>query len=400
MCSILIKFVNRILYMSGYPFFIIMFLLIGCTKQEKQTTITTPVEKVYSLDKLIVGADLSYANILQNKGAKYKEQGQIKDVYSIFKNRGCNMIRLRLWNEPSWQNNLFGSERTSDIVDVEKSMQKAKSLDIAVLLDFHYSDNWADPSKQVVPAKWKNLSLNDLKDSIYQYTFVTLDRLVKKNLMPEYVQLGNEVNNGMCHPIGKIINNNFASFHVLLTAAISAVEDVNKKHNVEIKKILHVAQLHEADYALNGLFSIKTLDVDFIGVSHYYLWAKINDLIKITEKIAEIRKKFGKEIFVMEAAFPWTTQSFDQYNNIFSGEKTVVGYPFNKEGQKKYMIDLVQAIIDGGGKGIVYWGGEWISTPAFKDQWGTGSSWENAALFDFNGEVLPSFDYMSHKYKF
>ncbi|MFM2392908.1 MAG: hypothetical protein RLZZ546_890, partial [Bacteroidota bacterium] len=136
------------------------------------------------------------------------------------------------------------------------------------------------------------------------------------------------------------------------------------------------------------------------GISHYYLWGEINDFKKISEKITEFKSKYQKELFVMETSFPWTTQNFDTYNNIFPGNKIVDGYTFTKEGQKKYMIDLTQAIIDGGGKGLVYWGAEWVSTPQFKDQWGVGSSWENTTLFDFTGEALPAFDYMSYKYKF
>jgi arabinogalactan endo-1,4-beta-galactosidase len=102
---------------------------------------------------------------------------------------------------------------------------------------------------------------------------------------------------------------------------------------------------------------------------------------------------------ILETAYPWTTDQHDQYNNHFGNETPLAGYPFSVEGQKALLTDLTQEIMDGGGSGIIYWEPAWISVPDLKDQWGTGSAWENNTLFDFEGNVIQSLDYMSHDYE-
>ena len=102
---------------------------------------------------------------------------------------------------------------------------------------------------------------------------------------------------------------------------------------------------------------------------------------------------------IMETAYPWTMENADSYANIFGTSSLVQGYPATPEGQKDYLIELTQKVIAGGGKGIFYWEPAWI-TSQLKDKWGTGSSWENNAFFDFNGNALPAFDFMTYKYDF
>ena len=101
---------------------------------------------------------------------------------------------------------------------------------------------------------------------------------------------------------------------------------------------------------------------------------------------------------ILETAYPWTSEYADSYNNRFSSQTPLNGYPFTKEGQTKFMVDLCQFMLNAGGNGVMYWEPAWISSH-LKDLWGTGSSWENCTFFDFTRNALPSIDYMRYLYK-
>ncbi len=119
------------------------------------------------------GADLSYVNEMEDCGVVYKEQGQPKDVYQIFADHNCNLVRLRFWHTPSWYDALNAGKQYSNYSELRKSIIRAKAQGMSVLLDFHLSDNWSDPSHQVVPAAWLGVvdNLPLLKDSVYNYRY-------------------------------------------------------------------------------------------------------------------------------------------------------------------------------------------------------------------------------------
>ena len=145
------------------------------------------------------GADLSYVNEMEDCGLSYKQEGQDRDVYQIFNDFGANLVRYRLWHTPSWYDTLNSGQRYSDLEDVKKSIERAKAFNMEILLDFHLSDRWADPSNQLVPEAW--LAVVDdtalLGDSLHNYIYQTLASLSSENLCPEFVQLGNETNRGI-----------------------------------------------------------------------------------------------------------------------------------------------------------------------------------------------------------
>src|SRR5690606_28766117 len=129
----------------------------------------------------------------------------------------------RKFHNPAWQTALYGSVKYHEEKDVAKTIAEAKKNNMKVLLDLHYSDSWADPHKQETPQAWKNLPLNILKDSVYQYTYNYLQYLVSEDLIPEYIQIGNDTCPGMCHPAGRIEQNDFSAFCTLLAAESKAV---------------------------------------------------------------------------------------------------------------------------------------------------------------------------------
>jgi arabinogalactan endo-1,4-beta-galactosidase len=156
----------------------------------------------YSVDEFVMGVDLSYANQILDHGGTYRDSGAVESPYKIMSDYGANVIRLRLWHNPDWvRDEVYKDQNVplySGLVDVTESIQKAKENGMAVNLDFHYSDIWADPGTQEIPEAWQEITdLEVLKDSVYKYTKNTLQSLNDKELMPEFVQVGNETNCGM-----------------------------------------------------------------------------------------------------------------------------------------------------------------------------------------------------------
>ena len=356
-------------------------------------------KKFYRWDEFNMGVDLSYVNQIEDYGGVYRDSGQARDCLKILKDHGANTVRIRLWHTPTWVGNLNAGKLYYDLYGVEKMIRRAKDARLAVNLDIHYSDTWADPQKQETPAAWKDLSLNVLKDSVYNYTMTVLNYYKSKNLVPEMVQVGNETNNGMCWPVGKVNKNDFSNYAELLKSGIKAIRDFSKTSKIKPKVIIHEAQLQTAGWWMNGITNEGVKDYDIIGLSHYTKWSTVKTMQGVTDTISMLRKKYKKTVMIVETGYPWTTGNGDGYNNIFSANDTAPGYNISAEDQYRYLKDLTQAVINGGGKGIQYWEPAWI-TSKLNDGWGIGSSWDNVTLFDFTGNVLKGADYMCYPYKF
>ncbi|MEK7198738.1 MAG: glycosyl hydrolase 53 family protein, partial [Bacteroidota bacterium] len=177
------------------------------------------------------------------------------------------------------------------------------------------------------------------------------------------------------------------------------VRDFSLTAAVKPQIILHVAQLQDAGWWTKAITAAGVTDYDILGVSHYSKWSQVNTMQAITDSIRVLVSRYQKKVMVVETGYPWTGNNADSYNNLFSATDLVSGYPLSPDNQLVYMKDLVQAIINGGGKGVMYWEPEWISS-SMKDRWGTGSSWENMALFDFQGNTLPAMAFMRISYRF
>ena len=363
-------------------YLIIIFMLFGCKKTNSQLPNST--------NAIVLGGDLSYVNEVEDAGAKYQRNNSSVDPYALFAEKGCNLVRLRLWHTPS-------INRYSGLEDVKKSIRRAKASNMRVLLDFHYSDIWADPGRQNIPKAWSTITdLNVLGDSLYGYTLNTLLTLNKEGLLPEMVQVGNEINSEILQPEGKakpIIDWKRNVF--LLNKGIAAVREASSKSSKKIEVMLHIAQPENAikwfaDASANGIEPY-----DWIGISYYPLWStvKTKDLPYFINNLVTTHKK---QLMVVETAYPHTLANADPANNILDDKALVAGYPASPTGQKQYMIDLVKLIFQGGGAGVVYWEPAWISSSA-KTPWGQGSHWDNATFFDAanKNEALPVFDFFN-----
>jgi arabinogalactan endo-1,4-beta-galactosidase len=375
-----------------------LFLFAFSCNNSKET-VESPAIKYYQWNEFNMGVDLSYVNQIEDYGGVYKDSGKVKDCFQLLKDHGANTVRVRLWHTPTWIGNLNNGKLYYDLYGTEKTIRRAKEAGMAVSLDIHYSDRWADPQNQETPAAWAGLPLSILKDSVYNYALAVLNYYKSKNLTPELVQAGNETNNGMCWPAGKIVNNNFSSYAELLKSGIKAVRDFSANSIIKPKVIIHEAQLQTASWWMQGITNAGVTDYDIIGLSHYTKWSTVKTMQGVTDTIRKLVNTYGKTVMIVETGFPWTTGNADRYNNIFSAADTAAGYPISANDQLRYLKDLTQAIIDGGGKGIQYWEPAWI-TSKLNDSWNIGSGWDNVTLFDFTGNVLPGADYMRYRYKF
>lgn len=377
-----------------------LYLFSACKKNDKN--IETDSRVFYQTSQFVMGVDLSYINQILDFGGLYQDSLNTADPYEVFKKYGANVARFRLFHTPTWTKDLYapdGTQMYNDYSDVRYGIKRAKEAGMEICLDFHYSDTWADPGKQIIPKAWENLSLEVLRDSIYNYTYKILDNLGKDNLMPEYVQVGNEINPGFVLPQGNRWDGNTSNFVMLINAGIKGVKDAGLNSIIMPKIILHVAQPEHVLNWFDGLNDEGLSDFDIVGLSYYYIWSTVH-LNNISNYISEFRKELGKDVMVMETAYPWTTDNADNYPNIISVEKLLVpDYPASKKGQLDYMAKLTQEIIDGGGKGIFYWEPAWI-TSNLKTQWGQGSAWDCNTLFDFQGNVTEGMNYMTWPFKF
>lgn len=373
------------------PLVILAFLMLSTSCKK---------EDILGKTQFVMGADLSYVNQILEHGGVYRDNGQVKDPYRIFKDHGANLVRLRLWHTPTWTKEVYGSAGTkmyNDLADVIVAIRRSKNAGLTVNLDFHYSDTWADPQKQGIPAAWVGLDFNTLKDSVYQYTFQVLKTLSDEGLMPEMVQIGNEIDPGMLLPLGGYASNGWPKLGELINSGIKAVRDVSKHSDIKPMVILHVAQPENVEsWFSNVTLSGDVSDFDILGFSYYSKWSDIS-IGDISRYVTNFKKAFKKEVMIVETTYPWTIENADTYSNIFNAGDAEPGYPITPEGQLKYMVDLTKAIMDGGGMGIMVWEPAWISSAA-KDPWGTGSAWDNCTFFDFDGNVNQGMGFMQHKY--
>ncbi len=360
---------------------LVVFLPLSCTSGD---SVSNPEDDNTNVDQPIsfyYGADLSYVNEMVDCGATYRDQNNIeKDPYVIFKEAGANLIRVRLWHNPTWTN-------YSSYNDVKKTIQRAKSQGMKVLLDFHYSDTWADPGKQQIPSAWLDIINNTevLGDSLYNYTYKTLDRLSDSNLLPDMVQVGNEINamilqdGALKWPIDWTRNSS------LINKAIKAVRDISIVKNKSIDVMIHIAQPENGLWWFEQATQNGVTDFDWIGLSYYPLWSTYT-LDNVGTALGTLINTYHKHLMIVETAYPFTLTNADSANNILNSDALVEGYPATQQGQLDYLNQLKKVVENAGGEGIIYWEPAWVSTGC-STLWGQGSHWDNATLFDNNNKA-------------
>lgn len=339
---------------------------------------------------LYLGADLSYVNEMEDCGAVYRKDGKPVDPFVLMRASGANLVRVRLWNDATWT-------RYSDLADVAKTIRRAREAGMQVLLDFHYSDDWADGEKQRVPAAWAGLDAAQQAEALHDYTRATLASLDARGLMPEMVQVGNETNPELMGGT-KAAPIDWQRNARLLNAGIRAVREAGREAATSPRVMLHIAQPEHVIPWFDAARAAGVTDYDFIGISYYRKWST-RTVAELGATIAEARRRYGAEVMVVETAYPFTDEGVDELPNLLGPDTLIPGYPATPAGQLAYLTDLTQTVVDHGGVGVVYWEPAWVSTDC-KTRWGTGSSWENAAWFDLKRhEALPAFEFLGRRYR-
>jgi len=333
------------------------------------------------------GVDLSYVNEMEDCGAVYHENGEPRDPFALFAEHGATLVRARLWHNPDWTH-------YSTLEDVKRTFSRARDVGMSTLLDFHYSDNWADAGTQEIPVGWQDMGDDELANAVYQYTYDVLMELHADSLVPAFVQVGNETNSGILKREGE---REWSRDAQLFNAGLRAVRDVAAETNTNPQILLHVAQPENTGWWFTQAEAAGITDYDVIGVSYYPQWSTFS-IADMGAQVSYLRRRFGKEVMVLETAYPWTRDAVDETaDNILN--QGIRGYPFSPEGQYRFMTDLTQSLISNGALGVVYWEPAWVSTQCFT-RWGQGSHWENATFFDFhnNNELLEGIDFLSDDY--
>lgn len=353
-------------FLRSFFFFSPLFLLVSC---QNSSTSELPPEETSFFYK---GADISFYPRIAQKNLTFKDRNNVpRDFLHILQESGVNTIRLRLWHTPA--------DEHASFQEVLSFSNQLKALGFKIWLTVHYSDTWADPAHQAIPAAWQNASYEVLKDSVYNYTSKVMDRI-----NPDIIQIGNEVDSGILLPVGNV-NTNRSQFLGLLNEGIQAVRD----HNSTAKIMIHKADPNTALWFFDLL---KTLDFDFIGLSYYPQWHG-KDLSQLNTILSQLETTFPQDIFIAETAYPFTLDWNDHTHNVLGSNDQIIfpEYPASLDGQKAFLSEIKSMVNSlSKGVGFGYWGAEWV---AFEGPLATnGSSWENQALFDFNLRATPALE--------
>lgn len=356
----------------------------------KQNIIVEPVKGLK--DDFIRGVDISSVGEIEKHGGKfYNDNGKEEDIFKILKEHGVNWIRLRVWNNPT-----SGGGNNSVETDLPLA-KRAKAAGLKLLVDFHYSDSWADPAKQPMPKEWVGLNEKKLNATVEAYTRDSLKKFIAAGARPDMVQIGNELNNGFMWPLGKIWGDQgekvggFAAFTRLLTSAAKGVRAA-QAGGEKIKIVIHLA-----DGCNNGLYhsvfdevTKAKVDFDVIGLSYYNYWH--GSTVELKRNLADLRKVYKKELCIMETAYAFTEDDGDAQGNVFqiySGDNE--GYLPSVQGQATAIRDVINTAASVEGTlGVFYWEPAWIPVKGAGLSTTEGDTWENQGMFDFEGRALPS----------
>ncbi len=346
--------------------FFLMLMVFAAALSSCSETDTKENPPVSDQDDFIRAADISRLPELEFHNVVFSS-GETQSLLTTLNDAGCNTVRIRLWKNPANQHSGFQ--------EVKSLAQRAHQQGFKVWLTVHYSDTWADPGQQQLPAEWENLLFAQLKLEMQQYT-----SQIVSEIAPDIIQIGNEINSGLLWPHGNL-NDNESQFLELLALASQTI----REESPQTKIMLHFAGISGATWFFD---KIANIDYDYAGLSYYPVWHG-KDLSLLSSTIETIGSQHGKKVLIAETAYPFTLDWEDWTNNIVGLENQLIpGYPATPEGQKNFMLDLHTMLkASNSAIGFSYWGGEWVSFMG--NQAANGSSWENQALYDFENQSLP-----------
>lgn len=368
------------------------------------TPMITPAKEAKAAGGFIMGGDVSMLQEVEQRGGKFYDQQVEKDALEILGDYGMNAVRLRLWVDPyDSSGNPYGGG-TNDLATTISLAQRAKALGMDVLVDFHFSDFWADPGKQNKPKAWQGLTYSQLLTTVYNYTNSVISQMKAAGVLPEMVQVGNEASSGILWDDGKVGGgiDDFTKLGELMSSAINGI-NAALSSNEDVEIVLHLD--HGGD---NNLYTwwfdkieAENVDYDIIGLTYYPFWH--GTMGELAYNLNAISSRYDKDVMIVETAYGFTLDDGDGLGNSFyTAEESIGGYPATVAGQTAYLRDLKEIVADvpnNRGRGIFWWEPTWL--PVDGAHWGSeagklynndtgllSNPWDNQTLFDFDGNVL------------
>ncbi|WP_325063416.1 glycosyl hydrolase 53 family protein [Gracilibacillus salitolerans] len=380
------------------------------------------VERVDGLDgDFIKGVDVSGILALEDSGvAFYNEDGQEQDIFTTLADAGVNYVRVRVWNDPyDAEGNGYGGGN-NDVAKAIEIGKRATENGMKLLVDFHYSDFWADPGKQQTPKAWEGLSLEDKKTALYNYTKDSLQEMIDAGVDVGMVQIGNETNNAMAG------ETNWTNISQLFNEGSKAVRDIDS----EILVALHFTNPESAGRYDNiaSTLADNKVEYDVFASSYYPFWH--GTLENLTAELTNIAENYDKQVMVAETSYTFTSEDGDGHGNTAPQDSgQTINYPVSVQGQATAVRDVFEAVANVGdaGIGVFYWEPAWIPVgdpdnidlehnmelweehgsgwatsyaseydPEDAGEWYGGSAVDNQALFDFHGHPLSSLNVFNY----
>lgn len=359
----------------------------------------------------IKGMDLSTLAEVERCGGRFYDHAQRGDAVDILKGYGMNLVRLRLWNDPYSPTGEPYGAGTNDLPATVAMARRVKEAGLHWLLDFHYSDFWADPGKQTVPKAWREMRPQELAQAVYEYTASVLRTLASEDLLPSIVSVGNEITNGLLWPSGKTPNfENIVSF---LNAGIRAVRETAP----DAKVMLHLDNGGNNElyrHWFDHFFAAGGMDFDLIGLSYYPFWH--GSLEDLQRNMNDLALRYHKDMLVVEVSMGYTLEDYGRYEKLPPEKRKgmaagtrlaqLIPYPMTPQGQSRFMkdfLEVIRSVPENRGLGFAYWEPAWIPVPgsgwandaalAYTGEKGPGGNeWANQALFDYDGNALPALE--------
>lgn len=382
------------------------------TGKEDADIFVEPIEDIS--EDFIRGMDVSSVIAQEESGVVYyNEQGEQEDLFRILADAGVNYIRARVWNDPyDKEGNGYGGGN-SDVAKAAKIGARAAQNGMKLLVDFHYSDLWADPEKQFAPKAWAHMNVEEKQQALYEFTKESLQTIIDAGGQVGMVQIGNEINYGMAG------EKEWEHIVPLLEQGSRAVREIAGEKELDIKIAVHFADIDDHDQTV---FYAKTLadaglDYDIFGVSYYPYWhGRMKHMATV---LKDIRNSYGKETAVLETAYCYTLEDGDGFANSIGKEALVDGYTASVQSQASCVRDVMAAAASAEALGVFYWEGAWIPVGApdqmennqklwekYGSGWASsyagtydkqdagknygGCAWDNQAMFDASGHPLAS----------
>jgi arabinogalactan endo-1,4-beta-galactosidase len=310
----------------------------------------------------MIGADLSFAKEAEETGFTFKEDNKTKKVLQIFKDHGYNWIRLRLFHTPT--------DLPNSLAYTISLAKEAKEKGYKFLLDYHYSDTWADPAQQFVPKAWQGKTQEQVEQLVFQYTKKTMEAFREANVYPDMVQIGNEISTGMLWPYGKLPEN-WDNFAALIKAGINGVYASIGNHTSP-KIMIHIDKGGDKTFTKYFFDKLDTYNIKFdvIGQSYYPWWH--GSLLNLRECLNFTALEYKKDIVLVEAAYNYSPAEYLDKPAPF---------PESPEGQKEFLENVNELILNipnNKGKGIFWW------EPAAPNK-----GFSHRTFFKEDGSVLP-----------